>query len=622
MTRNLPLPELLVGPALCRAGVGMFPVYARAPLPRADYVLAATVMARGELEIHEASLGATVGLLEARNRSAARALIVEGDHVVGARQNRMLTSSVLVGAHRTVAVPASCVEQGRWRGPTERFAGMATMAPANLRRVAKVSVTHAVLGGGGREADQGWIWATIAAQQHRLGVASATQALAQTYAAREGDLAPDRDALAYPAGAIGVAIAVGDELVSVDVFDRPQTCAQLWPRLADGALLDGLGRVRRGTESTRVPYVPPMRVAGADVHALVQAVRACAWTQVHAVGDGDERRAELAHERAAASLLCLDGRLVHLGVATQGAEPAPSHHAPRVHSRLMRRELPPALARYRIVDRIGVGGTKEVFRATDTEGGPDVAIARMPYVDTHTFEHEIAVIRGVRSEHVPQIHATHVDAYGDGYIVMERCDGPNLAAVAGGRPLSLAEAAPLLVAFARGLRAIHEAHVLHRDIKLENVMLSRASGRLELKIVDFGVSARASAMSTAVSVLPLAGTYPYMARETLHGAPLDARTDVYAFGVCCYRLLTGEFPVAPEAGESEFAYLMRLRATERHDLSRLPPLPAGVRRLLERMLDVDAEQRPYMPEVVAELERELGTPPLALPLRLVAGAAG
>src|SRR5207249_1048917 len=108
-----------------------------------------------------------------------------------------------------------------------------------------------------------------------------------------------------------------------------------------------------------------------------------------------------------------------------------------------------------IVERIGVGGTKEVFRARDTAGGPDVAIARMPSVDPDTFAQETAVMRSIQSRHVPAVFEAIVDEYSDGYIVMERCAGPNLASLIAARPLTLAEAAPILVAFARGLCAIH-----------------------------------------------------------------------------------------------------------------------------------------------------------------------
>jgi len=273
----------------------------------------------------------------------------------------------------------------------------------------------------------------------------------------------------------------------------------------------------------------------------------------------------------------------------------------------MYHELPPALAaRYRIAARIANGGAKQVFRAVDVAGGPDVAIARIPDVDPAQFATEVALIRGVASEHVPQIFAALVDDRDDGYLVMERCDGPSLASLVRHGPLALADAGPLLIAFARGLSAIHDAAILHRDVKLDNVMLCTGAPGPTLKIVDFGLSSRSWNESTATGEArpAIGGTLPYMAREALSGESLDARSDVFAFGVCCYRLLIGGFPTPRRPGEHDLGYALRLRDAI-VDVGRLPAeLPA--RALIARMLDAERAHRPYMPEVVAGFERAFG----------------
>lgn len=583
------LPELTTGPAVRHAGVTAIPIFATAAAPCADYELGADAIGRGELEIGELPRGEP-GRLRARNRGRRRALLVEGDHLLGARQNRILTSSVLVGRRGAVTLPVSCVERGRWEGPTARFDGLANLASPGLRRIAKLTVTRALLDGGKRGADQQEIWQHIATQQHTLRVTSATSALVHTYAARATELGAAADRLACPAGAIGVALGVGHALVSVDVFDNPRTCAHYWRRLIEGAALDALGAARRAGG-----------VGEGDVARLLDALRAAEWTRVAAVGDGEERRARAGG--AAASLLLIDGGLVHFGAAA-GAVDLPLA--------VMRHDLPASLAaRYHIAGRIGVGGTKEVFRAVDRRGGPDVAIARLPCVEPRLFDDEVALLRRVESDHVPRILDACLDEHGDGYLVMERCDGPSLAQVVGRGALAVADAAPLLIAFARGLRAIHDAHVLHRDVKLENAMLASSPGGATLKILDFGLSQRATSATTEVLDTPTpAGTPPYMAREVIRGDEVDARSDVYAFGVCCYRMLVGEFPVPPRGDERTLDYLRRTRDAV-IDTSRLPALPEPARAAIARMLEVERDRRPFMPEVVAALEQAFGAPPLA-----------
>ncbi len=261
--------------------------------------------------------------------------------------------------------------------------------------------------------------------------------------------------------------------------------------------------------------------------------------------------------------------------------------------------------RYDVVEQIGSGAAKD-GHARPKAGGADVAIAVLPLVDRFEFEREVAMLRGITCEHVPAIHESRVDERGFGYIVMERCDGPSLASLVRADGMAMAEAAPLLVAFARGLAAIHATCSLHRDVKLENVMLTSRGDATRVVFLDFGIAARAASVTTAVTVINLAGTLPHLPREALRGEAIDARADVYAFAVSAFRLLVGELPLPPHDDETEFGYLERLRKIERHDVSRLVMLPAPLRALFARMLSADRAQRPFMPEVGDVLARHLG----------------
>jgi hypothetical protein len=587
----LKIPELVVGTAARHGAVTVLPLFPSVPGPGVAYRLGTHAIASGTLEIHELSGGAVVDRLEARNRGGERVLFVEGDHLLGSRQNRVVTSSALLGGRRTVTLPVSCVEQGRWQGEAHRFRGIGSVAPASVRSIIKQTVTSALFDRRSRAADQGRIWSQIADQQRRLRVTSATCALEASYATLAGDLRPIAARLPYAPSATGVAIGIAGQLVSIDLFDQPATCALYWPQLVEGAALEALELAAAGS------------VGNHEVEHLVAQLRDAAWRPVPAVGEGEELRARTAG--ASASALVVDGCIVHLGAAAgAGLESAP---------RPMRRELPPELAgRYRIVSRLGVGGVKEVFRAADLRGGRDVAIARIPYARREHIEREVETARRVQGPYVPQIFEAVIDAYDDGYLVMELCEGPSLAAVAS-RPLPPAEAGPILVELARALRAVHAACVLHRDVKPENVLLCPTAHGVQLKIVDFGLSAEAvDETSAIINLREFSGTLPYMAREALRGTDVDARADVFAFGVCCYRVLVGEVPLEPRRNESSFEYVHRLSSVARHDLSRLPPLPPPAGEVLARILEGDRERRPYMPEVVAAFERAFGTGPITI----------
>lgn len=590
MTLPSCLRQLHLGHATSADALTAIPLYAPPPVHPLPYALLSEALTAGSLSLHERG---AVDRLRARNRARSPVLILEGDHVLGAKQNRTIISSALLGARGEAELPVACVERGRWAGASEKFDGAATVVPATVRRVVKTSVTSSLLRARGphaRVADQAGIWEQIAVQQRRLRVVSATSSLAHTFTAHASSLCALSAALPYPLGATGVALALRGELISVDVFDQPRTCQHYWPQLIEGAAVDALAEPRR----TGAPRVEER------VRELLARLAQAPWHEVPAIDQGRELRVAL--DEVSASALLADGAVLHFGAA-----PAVLPSRPRP----VRFELPQALAaRYRIAERIGVGGTKEVYRATELASERSVAIARIPAADPVELAREAELSRRITGDHTVRVLETYLDECDDGYLVMEYCNGPSLAQL--GR-LPVAQAGPLLLALARALTAVHAAAVLHRDVKLENAIVCATEHGPRLKLIDFGVSAQARNISTAVGEVPFRGTFPYMAHEALLGKPLDARADVFSFGVACYRLLTGEFPLPPHEHESAFDYLERLRAVTRHDVSKLPALPGALPALLGRMLDARVEQRPFMPEVVESFEAAFGELPLTIP---------
>lgn len=256
--------------------------------------------------------------------------------------------------------------------------------------------------------------------------------------------------------------------------------------------------------------------------------------------------------------------------------------------------------RYSIGALLGEGGFKRVYRAIDLHTNTPVAFAQISSVDPEAFERELALAQRVAPEHVASVRDAHLDRAAEvGCVVFELCEGPTLAKLVDAGPVPLPRALPIMLAFARGLEAVHAAHILHRDVKLENVILSPRGAKLSLSILDFGLAAAARDHHTCVGTSPLAGTIGYLAPEALRGEALDARTDVYALGVCFFRLLTQRFPL--EVRGSTLDQLHALAGLEAHDLRALSAQPGIVRDLIARMLSTAITDRPYLPEVVAVL---------------------
>src|SRR5207248_892772 len=196
-------------------------------------------------------------------------------------------------------LPVSCVEQGRWRYTSRHFAPSGGHSSSKLRGVLKSSVTRSAYSGQGHGSDQGAVWAEVTRQMTALGSSSPTGAMSDTYEAHRNTLREHLARLGYPEGAVGLAVAVGDKLVMVDVFDAPQTCSKVWPRLLTGVVLDA-------AESPD-PVTPP---ASGVVDAAIAELQAGPWRPVTAAGAGEEYRGEPAG-RWHGSVLAHGGVVVH-----------------------------------------------------------------------------------------------------------------------------------------------------------------------------------------------------------------------------------------------------------------------------------------------------------------------
>ncbi len=214
------------------------------------------------------------------------------------------------------------------------------------------------------------------------------------------------------------------------------------------------------------------------------------------------------------------------------------------------------LGPYEIVSLLGVGGMGEVYRARDPRLKRDIAIKVLPADVTSSperlarFEKEATTVAGLNHPNIVVLHSIEEHG-GTRFLTMELVEGQSLAALVAPGGLALAQVLDLAIPLADALVAAHGKGVVHRDLKPANVMVTR-EGRV--KVLDFGLAkltridtgidvTQAPTMTTPLSdVGQIVGTVPYMAPEQIRGEDVDARTDLFSFGVLVYELGCGKRP--------------------------------------------------------------------------------
>jgi hypothetical protein len=292
------LPEVRVGEPIRHEALGVFPLFAPPGEP-VEYTLADEAIAAGSVTVEEVSEAGSVPHLLVTNAGDVRVLFLEGEELRGAKQNRVLNTTVLVAARGRTTIPVSCVEQGRWRYRSRGFAAGESHSSSKLRGYLKGSVARSLKAGLGHTSDQMAVWREVDRQRAALGATSETAAMADTYEAYRARLDEFRGRLAYAEGATGLAVAVGPIVVAVDLFDRPSTCRTVWDRLLSGVILEALEAAK-----------PETVAVAADVEALLSRLRAAAWEPAPAVGEGQEYRTD-AVPPTHASALTLGDAMIH-----------------------------------------------------------------------------------------------------------------------------------------------------------------------------------------------------------------------------------------------------------------------------------------------------------------------
>jgi hypothetical protein len=254
--------------------------------------------------ITEVNEGGAVPSLKVTNAGDHPVLLLDGEELIGAKQNRVLNTTVLVAAHATVVIPVSCVEQGRWSYRTRGFAASDASLFASVRRKKAASVTRSVREQRQHLSDQGEVWDEVASIAAAHGVQSPTGAMHDVYARYEADIGAARKALEALPGQVGAAVFLTGTWVGLECLAAPRLFAAAWPRLCAGYAADAI-------------HMDAAREAGRTIDEVLAKLLATELEPAPPIGLGSEVRLS---GGAVGAALVVDDRLAHLAAFPAMAE--------------------------------------------------------------------------------------------------------------------------------------------------------------------------------------------------------------------------------------------------------------------------------------------------------------
>jgi TolB-like protein/Tfp pilus assembly protein PilF len=258
------------------------------------------------------------------------------------------------------------------------------------------------------------------------------------------------------------------------------------------------------------------------------------------------------------------------------------------------------LAHYRIASALGAGGMGEVYRATDTKLGRDVALKVLPADMAHDaerlarFQREARAVAALNHPNIVTIFSVE-ESEGIHFLTMELVEGQSLDRLIPSGGLPADKIVEIAQALSGALAAAHDKGIIHRDLKPANVMVT---GEGRVKVLDFGLAKETRETSHADATLTSAsntragvvmGTPAYMSPEQISGRAVDHRTDIFSLGIVLYEMATGRRPFEGQSS-AELASSI-LRDTPSPVTDSRADLPAELARIIQRCLGKSAADR-------------------------------
>jgi hypothetical protein len=274
------LAEIEIGDPQTHENMTVFPLFHKTTAGPDYLTLEEALGGDVGVSIEEVSEGGSVPDIKVVNKSPYAVLLLDGEEVAGAKQNRLINTSILIRTMSEVSIPVSCSESGRWFYRSRRFSSSGHVSPHYLRARKSRSVSDHLKQRKGYYSDQGMVWESISQMHGAAGTSSDTSAMKDMYDQKARDLDGYLDAFGCLPEQRGCAVCIGGEVVAVETMSRDDAYGKMHRKILESHAIEASWEKKRGDA----------RPDHEAVESFLRGAKACSETRYESVGEGYDFR--------------------------------------------------------------------------------------------------------------------------------------------------------------------------------------------------------------------------------------------------------------------------------------------------------------------------------------------
>lgn len=267
------LNEVKIGRRQSFRNLAMFPLLSTYSLDL-DYLLLDEALSGGLVEVAEVSKEGSVPELQVINKSPKMVLILDGEELVGAKQNRIVNTTILIQGNATIVIPVSCVEQGRWSYHSPRFSSEERVMSPSLRAMKSEQVQFSLRSSGQYRSDQGALWEEISEKAARRGAGSPSMAMAEIYEKDRPSIKEYSSHFILIDSQVGAIFMINGKVVGMDCLGKADSFSKVFGKLVDSYALDAIDwpdkeKDHKALRSAVTDFMKAARTAKIETHPSV-----------------------------------------------------------------------------------------------------------------------------------------------------------------------------------------------------------------------------------------------------------------------------------------------------------------------------------------------------------------